>query len=80
LHGLGLVRAAVAPQRPDLLGEGLDLGPQRVALGDDVALAGIEVAGLPQLVGGIVTSTSQGGVHRVELGTEAPDVDHGRKR
>ena len=66
-------------QRPDLLGQLLDPGPQLVALGGQRPLARVELAGPIERGLQVVATPGQRGRHRVEVGAQPADVEHGSK-
>src|SRR5690606_21372363 len=78
-EGLGLVRAALAPQAPDLLGERLDAAPHLVALGTDPPVRRVELDHALDRVGGARAAPVERGDDRLGLGTDAPQVEHGHR-
>ena len=67
---------ALAPGLADLFGQGIDLGPQRVAAAAGLAAQLVELGG-PVDVGRVDAPPGQGGLHAVQVVAEAAHVDHG---
>ena len=73
---LGLIGSSVAAEEPDLLGDGVDLGADLVALGGDLTQLDVEFMDLFEF-GEATAAAGQRGTDGVVVGSDSANVNHG---